>query len=315
MQHWNSYWSTTKSLNSFAEGEHSQGYVGEIADFWQKVFSSLPKSAAILDLAAGNGGLAVLAQKFNAGFDVYASDAANINPLSLYTSSDPSYQQLKNIQFFGNMPSENLTFDNEQFDRVISQFGFEYAEPKAALLAINRVLKPNGEFIALVHHKDSFISADCRLGLQVINNLSQVDGLLEQLLDFGHFCQTIIDKNQPTLEQQNQFKQKNANLLQLFKLLQSQCATEEELDWYNLLVKELIPAIVDWRQTDSSRVQKLIDNLDSFKQRLLDQEASSWSQTDIENISAEVESKWSACEFDAITLDTGVLCWFIKACK
>jgi len=41
MQHWNSYWSKTKSLNSFAEGEHSQGYTGDIADFWNRLFSTL----------------------------------------------------------------------------------------------------------------------------------------------------------------------------------------------------------------------------------------------------------------------------------
>ncbi|MGB2740581.1 MAG: class I SAM-dependent methyltransferase [Cognaticolwellia sp.] len=314
MQHWNSYWSRTKSLNSFAEGEHSQGYVGPIADFWQTVFSTLPTSAKILDLATGNGGLAVLAQQYKADFDVSASDAASINPLAIYSSSDPIYQQLNTIQFFGNMPSENLTFNDKQFDCVISQFGFEYAKSEAALRQLNRVLKDDGEFIALVHHQDSFISVDCQIGLKVLDSLSQVGGLLTQLQDFGDFCQTIADKNQPSSEQQIKFKEKNANLLQLFKQQQHACNSEQELDWYNLIVKELLPAIIDWQNTDGKRVLNIIENLYSFQHRLQDQHTASWALSDVERIKSLLDS-WTLCDIDIIEIDEGILCWVIKAKK
>jgi ubiquinone/menaquinone biosynthesis C-methylase UbiE len=214
MQHWDSFWSTTKSLNSFAEGEHSQGYIGGIADFWQVEFSGFPKSASILDLATGNGGLAVLAQQYDSNFNISASDSASIDPLSRFSSSSKNYQLLKKISFFSNMNSESLTFLQDQFDRVISQFGFEYAKPELALSEINRVLKYNGEFIALVHHRDSLISIDCRIGLAILNKMND---LLSQLQEFGSLCQKIIYKNEPTAEQQIQFKDKNATLIRLFK--------------------------------------------------------------------------------------------------
>ncbi|TWX73270.1 class I SAM-dependent methyltransferase [Colwellia sp. C1TZA3] len=315
MQHWNSYWSGTKSLNSFAEGEHSQGYVGKIASFWQNIFNTLPQLATILDLASGNGGLAVLAKQFNSGFDVFASDAANIDPLLLYFPSDPSYQHLKSINFYGNTLSENLVFDSGKFDYVISQFGFEYAESAAALLEVNRVLKSGGEFIALIHHQDSFISADCRLGLKVINNLNQVDGLLTQLQDFGRFCQTMENKNHLSPKQQIQFKQKNVNLLQLFKEEQSKCSSEDELDWYNLLVKELLPAIINWQNTDEKKVIKIIENLHSFQRRLQDQNMASQSKLDIEGIKLLTNNNWSSCKFDVVNLRNGVLCWVMRAQK
>ncbi|MBB1370554.1 bifunctional 2-polyprenyl-6-hydroxyphenol methylase/3-demethylubiquinol 3-O-methyltransferase UbiG [Pseudoalteromonas sp. SR45-4] len=315
MQHWNSYWSRTKSLNSFAEGEHSQGYKGIVASFWQTIFKSLPESTTILDLATGNGGLAVLAQQFNASFDVYASDAANIAPLSQHAPSDSNYKHLEKIHFYGNMPSETLAFENVQFDSVISQFGFEYAEPAAALLAINKALKPNGEFIALVHHQDSFISTDCKIGLKVLKDLSKDNGLLLQLQDFADFCQSITNKVEPTAEQQVQFKQKNVDLLQQVKYQQSKCNSEDELDWFNLLVKELLPAIIDWPQTDSKRVEELRDNLYSFQLRLQDQQAASWSNSDVEYIKTLLQDNWSSYEFDVMKIDAGIFCWVIKARK
>ena len=312
MQHWDSFWATTKSLNSFAEGEHSQGYIGGIADFWQVEFSGFPKSASILDLATGNGGLAVLAQQYDSNFNISASDSASIDPLSRFSSSSKNYQLLKKISFFSNMNSESLTFLQDQFDRVISQFGFEYAKPELALSEINRVLKYNGEFIALVHHRDSLISIDCRIGLAILNKMND---LLSQLQEFGSLCQKIIYKNEPTAEQQIQFKDKNATLLRLFKEMQSNCNTDEELSWCNLLLKELLPIIIDWKNTNSERVNKACEDLHSFELRLQDQQAASWSYEDIEDIKKLAKENWTSCEFDIITLDTGILCWIFKALK
>ncbi|BDF93945.1 class I SAM-dependent methyltransferase [Pseudoalteromonas sp. KAN5] len=315
MQHWNSYWSKTKSLNSFAEGEHAQGYTGEIAEFWQTTFNSFPTSAAILDLATGNGGLAVLAQQFGADFNISASDAALIDPLTIFSPTDPCFATLEKIQFYGNTPSENLTFVNAQFDRVISQFGFEYAEPIAALSEVNRVLKSGGEFTALIHHQDSFISTDCKIGLKILSQLNNPDGLLALLYDFGDFCQGVENKAQLTERQQAQFKEKNANLLKKVKLQQSECTSEDELEWYNLLVKELLPIIMDWRQTNTARVINTHEKLTAFQLRLQDQYEASWSSLDIENFKTIAENEWVSFEFDVMKLETGILCWIIKAVK
>ena len=315
MQHWNSYWSKTKSLNSFAEGEHAQGYTGEIADFWQTIFNTFPTSATVLDLATGNGGLAVLAQQFGPDFDISASDAASVDPLVIFSPIDPCYQALKKIHFYGNMPSENLRFANGQFDRVISQFGFEYAKLDAALFEVNRVLRPRGEFIALIHHQDSFISADCQIGLKVLHQLNQPDGLISHLQDFGNFCQSIDNKEQLTVDQQTLFKQKNYFLLQYVKNQQSLYNVEAELDWYNQLLKELLPVIIDWRHTGTQRVIDICEKLYSFQLRLQDQCASTWSNLNIENMKSLSKNTWSLFEFDILQSETGILCWIIKVRK
>jgi ubiquinone/menaquinone biosynthesis C-methylase UbiE len=315
MQHWSSYWSSTKSLNSFAEGKHKQGYVGEIADYWQSIFKSLHSSANILDIATGNGGLAVLAKEFNSNFSVCGADAANINPISRFTPSDKVFDTLQSIKFYGEMPSEKLRFKDNEFDAIISQFGFEYAQPSTALLEINRVLKPNGKFVALIHHNTSFITADCKIGIDIINKLSVKNGLLDQLKSFVNFCQTIENKDNPTQEQQNQFKNKNKNLLDLFKKLQHDCNNQDQLDWYNLLAKELVPLIINWRHADEQGVDVIIKNSAFFKQRLQDQMKAAWSIDDVNEISTLAKKYWHSFEVSSLNIESGKLCWILQAIR
>lgn len=315
MQHWNSYWSETKALNSFAEGEHSQGYVGEIALFWQGMFKQLSTSAMILDIATGNGGLAVLAKEFNANFSVYGSDAANIDPITMFKPTDSVYKTLNEIEFFGAMPSENLSFNDEKFDTVISQFGFEYANPTSALSEINRVLKPNGTFTALIHHHASFITTDCKVGLAVLNKVTVANGLLDLLDDFVSFCQTLENKDQPTLDQQAKFKKKNTDLLSFFKELQQSFTTDEELDWYNLLAKELIAVIMNWRHSNASSVGAIRTNIDFFRLRLQDQIKAAWTADDVSQIQNSVKNHWHSFAITSINNDLGKLCWVVKATK
>ncbi|MDO6506910.1 class I SAM-dependent methyltransferase [Colwellia sp. 4_MG-2023] len=315
MQHWSTYWSSTKSLNSFAEGEHKQGYVGVIADYWHNKFQQLPSSAKILDIATGNGGLAVLAKEFNPHFTVYGSDAAVINPLSKFTSSDSVYNTLKNIKFYGDMPSEKLAFKDQEFDAVISQFGFEYAAQNAAILEVNRILKPNGSFIALIHHESSFITDDCKVGINIINRLSANNGLLDGLQDFANLCETIKDKNNPTLAQQTQFQKKNKDLLTLFKELQGACNDQAQLDWFNLLAKELVPVIMNWKHIDRESVATIVANTLFFRKRLEDQVDAAFSILDVNQIEATAKNHFNSFNVTLIEHDLGKLCWAIQATK
>lgn len=311
MQHWNSYWSKTKSLNSFAEGEHSQGYTGDIADFWNRLFSTLPSNSTVLDLATGNGGLAVLAQQSNPSFTVFASDAATINPIALYNAEDPIYPTLNKIKFIAEMPSEALKFEDKQFNLVMSQFGFEYAQTTEALEQIFRVLQAKGRFVALVHHKDSFISADCRYGLTVIERIMADDGLFEQLLDFARLCQSITDKSNFDEQQKAEFKQKNNSLLTLFKSLQQNCANEVELDWFNLLAKDLVPFMMNWQETNEAKVKQVQQSFYYFKLRLTDQLEAAWSEERSEEIIKLINMQGHTVNCQPFDISQGRLCWVL----
>jgi ubiquinone/menaquinone biosynthesis C-methylase UbiE len=314
LQHWDNYWQKTKTLNSFAESEQGLGYAGDIAQFWQHIFAKLEPGASILDLATGNGGLAVLALQTNNSFVVAAADKANIAPLQLFTKQDASYKYLQKIQFFGNMPSEALTFADEEFDMVISQFGFEYAEPVATLQQLHRILKPTGKAVALVHHADSFISVDCQVGLAVLPVFTAADGLLAKAQAFATFCLPLQQFTDLSLQQQQLLKQ-HSNLLLASFMTTQQSLSGDKLDWFNDIAKDLVPVLSDWRRLSVDTITTLIVNLTDFKQRLTDQLAASWNTAQIEKIQKIAEQQGFVVAVAPLDTAEGKLCWVFQLAK
>jgi ubiquinone/menaquinone biosynthesis C-methylase UbiE len=59
-QAWDLFWSYDR-LSSFGTGKGAGNYPPHISDGWRNLFASLPKGAHVLDIATGNGAIAVLA--------------------------------------------------------------------------------------------------------------------------------------------------------------------------------------------------------------------------------------------------------------
>jgi ubiquinone/menaquinone biosynthesis C-methylase UbiE len=314
VQHWDYYWQKTKTLNSFAEGEQGLGYAGEIAAFWQTIFANLNDSARVLDLATGNGGLAVLALQYNECFVVSASDKANIAPLKLFTSQDKSFSLLQKIKFHGNMPSEALTFDDDEFEIVISQFGFEYSRPEKSLQQLHRILKPQGKLVALVHQADSFISEDCSAGLKVLQAFLSQEGLLAKAKIFAKCCEQLQRFEALSAEQQALLKQQSDQLLASFAVLQRSCKAEE-LDWFNLLAKDLVQLLGSWRRLSVEQIELLSVNLHHFRQRIADQVAASWDFDQIEKIKNTAQMLGFSVSYSSLDSKNGKLCWVFIAQK
>ncbi|CAM3713364.1 class I SAM-dependent methyltransferase [Rheinheimera salexigens] len=315
MQHWNSYWSNTKTLNSFAEGQQQHGYSGDIAQFWQAILQPVAENSTIVDIATGNGGLAVLAQQHNASFNIIATDAADINPLTLFSPSDDCYPALQQIQFMANVPTEQLTLASNSVDLVISQFGFEYAPLAAALAQIHRVLGKKGKFIALVHSQHSFITQDCQDGATVLQQLLQTDGLLSQLMQFANLCQALATETQLSTAQQQQFSEHNTALLQFFRQTQQQFTVQNQQEWFNLIAKDLVPLIMNWQSLTSATVDKTKQNLQHFLQRIQDQIASAWTNQRAEEVKALCQTTWQQVSVEQMQIEEGVLCWIVQLQK
>lgn len=313
MNHWNLYWNNENTLNSFAEGDQSTGYTGEIANFWSNAFSHLSDDASILDVATGNGALAVLAKKYSPSFRVTAIDAANINPHAIINNSNENYQWLKDITFKGNVRAEELPFEENSFNVVVSQFGFEYAEPGAALTHIHRVLQTNGEFVALIHHNTSFISADCRLGIDVLQDILVESELFDLLEAYCEASATL--QSEKTYENEQHFQTLNKSLLALFKKMQFECQSEQQLDWYNETFKRLVPLIMDWQTLSLDKVKCIKNDLASHKLRLQDQVDAYWSEQQANDFIARFQSQWSSMALEQLTCNEGILCWVLRARK
>lgn len=127
---------------------------------WAAFFGRLPSGAAVLDLATGNGYLALLALRAadRAGktFQVHGADYAAIDPPRAVPGLAA---ELARIEFHPRVACEKLMFAADTFDAVVSQHGIEYADTGAAIREAARVLKPGGKARFLVHARGGAILA------------------------------------------------------------------------------------------------------------------------------------------------------------
>lgn len=139
---WDSYWRDSR-LHSF--GAENPEVEAALDSHWAQVAAQLPETASILDLACGNGAAALAlgkaAYQVGKGFAIAGIDAANIDPARYAIRHG---ELLRTIQFHANTRMEELPFQNDAFDAVISQYGIEYGDLAKTAWEVARVLKPKG---------------------------------------------------------------------------------------------------------------------------------------------------------------------------
>ena len=125
----------------------------ELDAFWATVFSGLPKTTRVLDLACG------------AGTVLRAARAAGLGEL---TGLDVSAEALAALR--ARLPgvatvaasADAPPFASGSFDRVSSQFGVEYADLARAAPTAAALLASNGRLVWLCHHAEGAIAAEVR---------------------------------------------------------------------------------------------------------------------------------------------------------
>ncbi len=132
-------------------------YQGAVKEFWRAQFSTLPKGARILDIACGNGAVALLAadisKETGKDFQITGCDLANIN--DKVHGSDELKELRETITFHSKVANEKMPFKAGSFDLVVSHYGVEYGDLPHSIAEIRRVLVPGGTLVALAHHNDS----------------------------------------------------------------------------------------------------------------------------------------------------------------
>lgn len=167
-------------------------YDGVVREFWHEKFAELPVAALILDIATGNGAIATIAaevsEELQKKYFVAASDLAEINPQLV--GSDETSKLRQSIYFHSHTPCENQPFDDDFFDFVSSQFGFEYSNTELTIPEIRRVLAPGGRFVAISHHVDSTLIRAARAEIDIyqyaLNELDLFGRLRKYFLALGN---------------------------------------------------------------------------------------------------------------------------------
>lgn len=146
--HWSDYWRSGRA-EVMTVDTPTGTTTFDTGAIWASWFATFPDGARLLDLATGSGQVALHAHTAGVGtgkaFDITGVDYADVIPVAGCT-------------LMGGVALEALPFPADRFDGASSQFGIEYADTRAALGELGRVLKPGGRVMMLVHHADSVIT-------------------------------------------------------------------------------------------------------------------------------------------------------------
>lgn len=170
-QAWDSFWSYDR-LSSFGTGKGAGNYDEPIAAGWRDFFAALPAGARLLDIATGNGAIAVIAVESGKKLKVTGTDLAAINPAAFVGGKQAA---LKRVRFLGRVPAEELPFPDAGFDAVVSQYGIEYSDMQRSLKEAARVLAPGGRLRFGMHAAEGDLAADTKAAI------ADADFLLDEL--------------------------------------------------------------------------------------------------------------------------------------
>jgi SAM-dependent methyltransferase len=155
---WDRFWSYDR-LSSFGTGTGSGNYGEPIAAGWRAFFASLPRGARVLDIATGNGAIAVMAIEAGDELRVTGADLAKVKPAAFVSGSSGA---LKRIRFLAGAAAEDLPLEEASFDAVVSQYGIEYSDLQRSLPEAVRVLAPGGRLRFACHAAEGTVAADTR---------------------------------------------------------------------------------------------------------------------------------------------------------
>lgn len=175
---WSRYW-VTGVLHS-CPGTFHQNYADDILLFWKDFLTLVPNHGSVLDVATGNGAVALLARdiagELGRSFHIEGIDAASINPTEAAMKHGLSTE---GMVFRSNTTAEKTGYNDQSFDAACSQYGIEYSEMELSIPELARILKPGGYVGLLMHHSDSTAALTSRAELAALTHLGEQTPLLD----------------------------------------------------------------------------------------------------------------------------------------
>ena len=180
---WDSFWRYDR-LSSFHAAPGAPNYGPPIADGWRAFFASLPPRSSVLDIATGNGAIAVMAVEAGKGFSVTGADLAAVEPTAFVTRN---VAELEQVHFLPNTPAEALPLADASIDAVVSQYGVEYSDLARSIPEAVRVLAPGGRLRFAIHATEGAVArdtasaiadADFLIGLDIVGLAERSDTAL-----------------------------------------------------------------------------------------------------------------------------------------
>lgn len=321
MKHWSNYWTTSNTLNSFAESDVSKGYTGTIKDYWFNVFSSLKSGSRIVDIGCGNGALACLAveysDKHNLNFEVHGIDAAEINPVHTLKSDKESLKLLQKINFHSNTAAEKLPFQPKSIDMFISQFGFEYADIEQATMQCISSLTDDGTINLMSHHPDSSISQDTQVGEKLLKNVLHVSPLFIQVDLLLDIASQVKASGQYNTWQQNPYNQSISKTIKwILDTLKAQFDGDNHGIWLQDIFNRVIPVLQNVGTAEPQQLRKHLAQqyniLEDHRIRLEEQLKATLTNSKINTLKRQAESFGRSIQVSPFTIKSQPFSWTIN---
>jgi SAM-dependent methyltransferase len=113
----------------------------------------------VLDIATGNGAIAILAVEAGEQLQVTGTDLARVEPAAFVSRGR---DKLERVRFLANTPAEDLPLEDGSFDAVTSQYGIEYSDMERSVPEAVRVLAPDGRLRFACHAAEGSVAADTK---------------------------------------------------------------------------------------------------------------------------------------------------------
>ncbi len=310
---WTRFWEKGTPTTFF--GSFDKNYDGKIADFWNSQFDKLPEHAQILDLATGNGALAFLAagysQQLKKPLSIIGIDSAEIDPSGLVRSQiDPIVRN--KIKFHSHRSMENTKLEDDSFDLIISQFGFEYGDPKGAVEEASRVLKRKAGVALLMHRRGSVIHRQSKDGLKEVEycNKSELHTLLEELL---RCLQKVTDSGGDPLTDARAAKLRD-------KVNETTGKLHDEMENFKdprhigyFLTNSMVvfrPQFAEYSLEEKLNLLSTVrEETDSYESRMKDLQSAVLSPTDIDKLETLMAREGFRVELsEPLKIDEGIFC-------
>lgn len=165
---WDSFWRYDR-LSSFHAAPGAPNYGPPIADGWCAFFASLATRSRVLDIATGNGAIAVLAVEAGDALVVTGADLADVRPAKFVTTATAA---LDRVTFLANTPAEALPLGDASVDAIVSQYGIEYSDLARSIPEAVRILVPGGRLRFAIHAAEGVIARD------TANSIADADFLI-----------------------------------------------------------------------------------------------------------------------------------------
>jgi len=250
---WSLYWQSSNQESCIATNAGEDAEV--LRNIWRYFSEKLSEKSKVLDLATGNGSVPINLLSISEQLAITGVDFASISPHKF----GPNESILAAVNFLPNIDIVSLPFEENSFDVVTSQFGFEYANKEQAAKEFIRVLKKSGKFLLIIHHKDSEVVKPAKTKINELTLLCEESGLFTQFECFlnNALCLFDIEQSGKHFLAQNQGKISQAITGQFFLGINQLIDFKEQLKPKSELLK-LFSDMQIRMLAEKSRLEQLV---------------------------------------------------------